>query len=112
MTKPEVEHSILDTIFTRRSIRRYKPDSVPRDMVELILSAAMHAPSAHNRQPWRFAVVEQSDAKETLARAMGARLRRDQPSRTTPLDDLNGVQYHPHWLHNLLIASSMGGLRH
>ena len=42
----------------------------------------------------------------------GARLRRDQPSRTAPFDDLNGFQYHPHWLHNLLIASSMGGLRH
>jgi hypothetical protein len=42
----------------------------------------------------------------------GARLRRDQPSRGSPFDDLNGFQYHPHWLHNLLIASSLGGLRH
>jgi hypothetical protein len=42
----------------------------------------------------------------------GARLRRDQPSRVSPLHDLNGFQYHPNWLHNLLIASSMGGLRH
>jgi hypothetical protein len=42
----------------------------------------------------------------------GARLRRDQPSRAAPFDDLNGFQYHPNWLHNLLIASSMGGLRH
>ena len=38
----------------------------------------------------------------------GARLRRDQPSRAAPFDDLNGLQYHPNWLHNLLIASSMG----
>jgi hypothetical protein len=42
----------------------------------------------------------------------GARLRRDQPARVAPFDDLNGVQYHPHWLHTLLIASSLGGLRH
>ena len=42
----------------------------------------------------------------------GARLRRDQPSRAAPFDDLNGLQYHPNWLHNLFIASSMGGLRH
>jgi hypothetical protein len=42
----------------------------------------------------------------------GARLRRDQPSRVSPFDDLNGFQYHPNWLHNLLMASSMGGLRH
>jgi hypothetical protein len=42
----------------------------------------------------------------------GARLRRDQPSRVAPFYDLNGFQYHPNWLQNLLIASSMGGLRH
>ena len=42
----------------------------------------------------------------------GARLRRDQPSRVSPFHDLNGLQYHSNWLHNLLIASSMGGLRH
>ena len=42
----------------------------------------------------------------------GARLRRDQPSRVSPFYDLNGFQYHPNWLQNLLIASSMGGLRH
>jgi hypothetical protein len=42
----------------------------------------------------------------------GARLRRDQPSRAAPCDDLNGLQYHPNGLHNLFIASSLGGLRH
>lgn len=41
----------------------------------------------------------------------GARLRRDQPARVCPFHDLNGFQYHSNWLHNLLIASSMGGLR-
>jgi hypothetical protein len=41
----------------------------------------------------------------------GARLRRDQPSRVSPFHDLNGFQYHPNWLHNLFIASSLGGLR-
>ena len=41
----------------------------------------------------------------------GPRLRRDQPARVSPFHDLNGFQYHPHWLHNLLIASSLGGLR-
>lgn len=41
----------------------------------------------------------------------GARLRRDQPARVSPFHDLNGFQYHPNWLHNLLIASSLGGLR-
>src|SRR5712691_4563797 len=36
----------------------------------------------------------------------GSRLRRDQPSRVSPFHDLNGFQYYPNWLHNLLIAYS------
>jgi hypothetical protein len=41
----------------------------------------------------------------------GERLRRDEPWRKSPFVDLNGFEYHANWLHNLLIASSMGGLR-
>lgn len=39
----------------------------------------------------------------------GTRIRRDFPARRSPFHDLNGFQYHDNWLHNLLIASSMGG---
>jgi hypothetical protein len=41
----------------------------------------------------------------------GQRLRRNEPERASPFGDLNGFQYHGNWLHNFLIASSMGGLR-
>jgi F420 biosynthesis protein FbiB-like protein len=46
-------------------------------MIETLLTAAIWAPSAHNRQPWRFAVVEGPTEKEQLASAMGRRLRAD-----------------------------------
>jgi len=68
---------LFDLILTRRSLRRYRPDPVPRALIERLLTAAIWAPSAHNRQPWRFAVVESPEQKEKLARAMGERLRRD-----------------------------------
>ncbi|MBI5669425.1 MAG: nitroreductase family protein [Chloroflexi bacterium] len=64
-------------ILRRRSVRRYRPDPVPRDVVMTLLEAAIWAPSAHNRQPWRFAVVETPAQKVALAEAMGARLRQD-----------------------------------
>ena len=41
----------------------------------------------------------------------GPRLRHDRPSRSSPFADLNGFHYHPNWLQNFLIASSMRGLR-
>jgi hypothetical protein len=40
-----------------------------------------------------------------------SRLRLDQPARSSPFADLNGFHYHSNWLQNLLLASSMGGLR-
>ncbi|BCG04913.1 nitroreductase (plasmid) [Paraburkholderia sp. PGU19] len=61
----------------RRSVRRYKPDAVSPDMIECLLRAAIAAPSAHNRQPWRFAVIDSFDRKATLATSMGDRLRSD-----------------------------------
>ncbi len=67
----------LDLLLSRRSIRRYRPDPVPQALIEQVLTAAIWAPSAHNRQPWRFAVVTDATRKEALARAMGACLRRD-----------------------------------
>ena len=42
----------------------------------------------------------------------GARLRRADQKRCSPFHDVNGFEYHDNWLHNLLIASSMGGRRH
>jgi coenzyme F420-0:L-glutamate ligase/coenzyme F420-1:gamma-L-glutamate ligase len=68
---------VLDVIMNRRSLRRYQPEPVASEIIERILTAAIWAPSAHNRQPWRFAVIQSIDQKETLAQAMGSRLRRD-----------------------------------
>jgi len=69
--------NLRDGLFKRRSIRRYLPVPVPHEQVEAVLESAIWAPSAHNRQPWRFAVIESQTQKEQLAQAMGARLRRD-----------------------------------
>jgi coenzyme F420-0:L-glutamate ligase/coenzyme F420-1:gamma-L-glutamate ligase len=66
-----------DFLRSRRSIRRFKQDPIPKPLVERLLSTAVHAPSAHNRQPWRFCVVQTEAAKATLADAMTNEFRRD-----------------------------------
>jgi len=48
----------LEAIMTRRSIRRYKEGKIPEETITTLLKAAMAAPSAHNKQPWRFIVVD------------------------------------------------------
>ena len=69
--------TVVDAIRSRRSIRRYTERPIPAEVIERLLTAATWAPSAHNRQPWRFATLTAPEAKERLARAMGDRLRAD-----------------------------------
>ena len=46
-----------DVVLGRRSIRGYKPDPVPRALIEEIIALAMRAPSSMNTQPWNFTIV-------------------------------------------------------
>jgi nitroreductase len=48
----------LDAIHTRRSIRKYRDEPVPEDLIQKLLAAAMQAPSARNQQPWQFVVID------------------------------------------------------
>jgi nitroreductase len=59
----------METILTRRSIRRYTGRPVPDDVVTQLLRAAMAAPSAANQQPWQFIVVRNPKVLEAIASA-------------------------------------------
>ena len=61
----------------RRSIRRYRPEPIPASILEKLLTAAAWAPSAHNRQPWRFCIATEQSTKERLSGQMRIRWRRD-----------------------------------
>jgi len=61
---------LFDTIKQRRSIRKYQPCAVPREVVLEVLEAAGWAPSAHNSQPWRFIIIEDASVKHELAEKM------------------------------------------
>jgi len=58
---------IIEFLLTRRSIRQFKPDPVPDDLVLKIVDIARFAPSAGNRQPWTFVVVKDRELKDKLA---------------------------------------------
>jgi len=59
--------SLLDTIFNRRSIRRYRSEPIPDEILRNILEAGRLAPSANNAQPWHFIVVTDPDLKLALS---------------------------------------------
>lgn len=77
MASESAVQGIHQFLRSRRSVRRFQEQPVKRDVLERILESATWAPSAHNRQPWRFAVLTQPGDKANLARAMGSDFRRD-----------------------------------
>jgi nitroreductase len=60
-----------DVIRTRRSIREFRPDPVPEDVLRRILEAARVAPSGSNRQPWRLILVKDKMEKERIVPLAG-----------------------------------------
>ena len=74
-------------IKSRRSIRRYTDEPIASETILRLLDTAVWAPSAHNRQPWRFAILTKFSDRDRLARAMGNRLKADrQADRDDPED--------------------------
>jgi nitroreductase len=59
---------IFETIFDRRSIRKYDTRPVEKEKITEMLKAAMYAPSANNRQPWQFVVITQRETLDDLRR--------------------------------------------
>jgi len=80
---------LFDIIRTRRSIRRYRDQPVPVEVLRRLLDAARWAPSAHNRQPWRFAVVTDPARRDSLARVMGERFRSDLAADGVPGEQID-----------------------
>jgi nitroreductase len=60
---------VFEAIRTRRSIRKFRPTPIPDEQLEIILEAGRLAPSASNRQSWRFVVVKDPERKRALAEA-------------------------------------------
>ena len=73
---------------SRRSVRHYKPDPVPDDMIRRILETTICAPSAHNLQPWRFAILTSTEAKSHLAKAITGKFRQDMIADNILEDDI------------------------
>ena len=73
MVTPEELYALLAT---RRSVRRFKPEPPPREVIESLIASAVTAPSASNKQPWRFLVVQRRELIDAMAAAVRAAVER------------------------------------
>ena len=58
---------LLGLLRTRRSTRRFKPDSIPDEYIEKMIEAARWAPSGANGQPWEFIIIKDQKTKTAMA---------------------------------------------
>lgn len=82
---------LREAIYQRRAVRDYRGASVPKEMIEAVIRAAVQAPSAMNQQPWAFAVFQ---GRERLA-GWSARAKQHFPapaSSPSTNDELHGLQ--------------------
>jgi nitroreductase len=59
----------MECISERRSVRNYKPDPIPEEIVKEVIEAATHAPSSGNVQDWEFIIIRNLETKTKIAAA-------------------------------------------
>lgn len=76
---PDAPVQILDLVRRRRTARHHDPGALPPGVIEAVLEAARWAPSAANRQPWEFLVIEEVATKQKLRAAFLAEAETREP---------------------------------
>lgn len=59
--------AVLENIHSRKSVRQFTSEEISQEQIEIMLKAAMAAPSAVNYQPWRFVVVSGRESLDRLS---------------------------------------------
>lgn len=82
--KDHMSLNLLNVFRSRRSVKEYSPKEISNEVLFRILEASRWAPSAHNAQPWRFIVIQDSATKRKLAKAMASRWNKDMSKNGVP----------------------------
>jgi nitroreductase len=108
----------LEAIYSRRSIRKYKTDKIPPEIIEELLKAAMFAPSAGNEQPWHFIILnDRSIMNQIPGFHPFSEMIRKAPAAIIVCGDINLEIYKGFWIEdccaaseNILLAANSFGL--
>ncbi len=102
----KMEENKMNAIFSRRSIRKYKNESVTDEQLELLLRAAMAAPSAMNSQCWEFVVVRDKNHLSELATLNPYhQMLKDAALAIIVCADLNKILANEYWIQNCSAAT-------
>lgn len=109
----------IEVILSRRSTRKYKKKAVPKKLIDELLNAAMHAPSACNEQPWHFVIINNREVLNEVPKYHPhSYMIREAPVAIVVCVDLNLTKEDKVWwvqdcsaaTENILIAAQAKGL--
>lgn len=66
----DIMNPVLETIFSRKSVRHFKPGTVSKGQMEMLVRAGMAAPTAVDQRPWDFIIITDKDVLKKLAEAL------------------------------------------
>ena len=96
----------MEVILTRRSVRKYKDQPIEKEKIDILLKAAMQAPSAGNQQPWEFIVVQE---RENLIKLSGmspySKLVKDAPLALVLLGNEERMKFSDNWQQDMGAAT-------
>ncbi len=112
-------NEVLNNIYTRRSIRKFKDQTIPADLISEVVKAGTYAPSGKNMQTFRFFVMQNADSILALQDVVGKGM--ENPSYTfygtkaliivaCSKEDVNGVEDGSCALENMMLAAHSLGL--
>lgn len=67
MQEAHVEMTIFEAILARRSVRSYTSQAVSLDIIQILMEAAVHAPTTLHKEPWAFAIIREPPLLEAIS---------------------------------------------
>jgi len=97
---------VFEAVKSRRSIRAYSAKNVNNESIEMVLRAAMAAPSAGNEQPWEFLLIRNRETLERISAAHPyAEMVRHAPVAILVCGNLTRVRHQDYWVQDLSAAT-------
>ena len=95
----------MDTIYRRRSIRKYTGEPVSDEVLMAVVKAGMNAPSAGNQQPWHFVIIDQRPLLEKITDIHPyAQMLHEAPAAILVCGDLNLEKHVGYWVQDCSAA--------
>ncbi|MGM0366129.1 MAG: nitroreductase family protein [Actinomycetota bacterium] len=96
----------MKEIFERRSIRKYEDKPVSRQMLEMLLKAAMAAPTAGNQQEWEFVIIDDRDTLNAITAVHPySHMLKQAPAAIAVCADLNKELHTGYWVQDCAAAT-------